>query len=330
MNKRAFEPPMPPMDPAMAQGGGAPMDPSMGGAPPMDPAMMAGGGAPPMPPPPEAAPPAAPPAPEGAPMGPEAGGAPPMDPAMMQQMQMALMDPNVQAMLQQVGIIIDPQQGPIDQASGQSIPPEEMMAILQELMQQLQAGGAPMDPAMAGGAPPPAPGGAPMDPAMAGGAPPMPKAAADQGMMPPPMDPAMAQGGGAPMDPSMGGAPPMPPQPPMPENVPQAVEPQEAGLEERLSALEDLVGELAAKLEVNPDTRDSVIEEGLTDEAQDALNSEDTVEGEAGEQPTEKVAEEIKEEKAEDKPMKKKASEREQNPARKLSGLIGRLKASYK
>lgn len=49
-------------------------------------------------------------------------------------------------------------------------------------------GGAPMDPAMAGGA-----GGAPMDPAMAGGgAPPMDPAAAGGA---PPMDPAMAGGG---------------------------------------------------------------------------------------------------------------------------------------
>ena len=62
------------------------------------------------------------------------------------------------------------------------------------------AGGAPMDPAMAGGMPPggdPSMGGAPMDPSMMGG-------------MPPPGDPSM---GGAPMAPAMmammGGQPPM-------------------------------------------------------------------------------------------------------------------------
>jgi hypothetical protein len=64
-----------------------------------------------------------------------------------------------------------------------------------------QPGGAPMDPAMAGGMPPPgmdpaAMGGAPMDPAMAGG------------MPPPGMDPAAM--GGAPMDPAMAGGMPPP------------------------------------------------------------------------------------------------------------------------
>ena len=67
MNKEGFAPAdkiaqAPPMDPAMAGGGGAPpMDPAMAGgappmgAPPMDPAMA--GGAPPMPPPAGGAPP---------------------------------------------------------------------------------------------------------------------------------------------------------------------------------------------------------------------------------------------------------------------------------
>jgi hypothetical protein len=85
-----------------------------------------------------------------------------------------------------------------------------------------QPGGAPMDPAMAGGMPPPgmdpaAMGGAPMDPAMAGGMPPpgMDPAMMGAPMPPPGMDPAMM---GAPMpppgmDPAMAGmvAAPVPP-----------------------------------------------------------------------------------------------------------------------
>ena len=159
MNKVAFQPPAaggapppagpppgaPPMDPAAAGGappaGAPPMDPAAaGGAPPMDPAA---GGAPP---------PGAPPA------GP--GGAP-MDPQMMEMLMQALQDPQVIAMLEQQGITIDPNQGPIDQATGQVVPPEAIMQLLQT-MPPPEAGGAPpagappMDPAAAGGAPPPA------------------------------------------------------------------------------------------------------------------------------------------------------------------------------
>jgi hypothetical protein len=71
-----------------------------------------------------------------------------------------------------------------------------------------QPGGAPMDPAMAGGMPPPgmdpaAMGGAPMDPAMAGGMPPpgMDPAMMGAPMPPPGMDPAMAGMVAAPVPP---------------------------------------------------------------------------------------------------------------------------------
>lgn len=91
-----------------------------------------------------------------------------------------------------------------------------------------QAGGAPMDPAMAqGGAPPP------MDPAMA---------AQGGGMPPAPMDPAMMQQGGAPpMDPAMmqGGGEPMPPQDP----GAQQINPEQ--LDGALSDLANGVGEVA-------------------------------------------------------------------------------------
>lgn len=73
-------------------------------------------------------------------------------------------------------------------------------------------GGAPVDPAAAGGAAPmdPMAGGMPPADPMAGGAPPMDPAA--MGGMPP-MDPAAA-GGMPPMDPAaMGGMPPAPPEP---------------------------------------------------------------------------------------------------------------------
>lgn len=90
-----------------------------------------------------------------------------------------------------------------------------------------QAGGAPMDPAMAqGGAPPP------MDPAMA---------AQGGGMPPAPMDPAMMQGGVPPMDPAMmqGGGEPMPPQDP----GAQQINPEQ--LDGALSDLANGVGEVA-------------------------------------------------------------------------------------
>ena len=284
LHKEAFEPPAPPMDPAMA--GGAPMDPAMAGGapPPMDPSM---GGAPPMDPA-------------------MAGGAPPpqMDPAMLQQMQQALMDPNVQAMLEQIGIQVDPQRGPIDMETGQVIPPDQMLQILQELMAQMPPpgaapGGAPMDPAMAGGAPP-------MDPAMAPAppppmAPPMPKAAEDM------------TGGGMPVAP----AAPMD-APPMPQE-------QGGDIEARLTALEEQVGEMAAKLEANPDTTQSVVEEGMSPEAQQVLGP-DSVQEEGDQQIKTAVEEPVVEKTVTEKPMQKKASTRKEDPARRLSKLISRIR----
>ena len=281
MNKVAFQPPMdpaaaggaPPMDPSM-MGGAPPMDPAAaGGAPPMDPSMMQGGmpmdpamqgGAPPM-----------------------GGGQPPMDPAMMQNVMAALQDPNVQAMLAQMGIIVDPQQGPVDQATGQVIPPEQMIQILQQLASQMQgAGVAPMDPSMMGGAPP-------MDPAAAGGA--------------PPMDPSM-MGGAPPMDPSMmGGAPPMPKASAMDPNAmqpaPAPAAPQQPApgqdMDKRLKDLETTVDKIAKHLGINPGTESSVASEGLTDEAQNLVN-----EG----------------------ANEKTASERSEDPSFKLNKLISQLR----
>ena len=220
-----------------------------------------------------------------------AGGAPPMDPAMMQQMMMALQDPNVQQMLAQMGIIVDPNQGPIDQQTGQVIPPDQMLQILQQIMSQMPPPPGAMPP---GGAPP-------MDPAA------MPKAAA---MMPgAPMDPAMA-GGAPPMDPAAM-APPMDPAAAAPPPVEEAPD----DLETRVAALEDTVGKLAEKANINPDTMDSVKDEGLSDEAQELLGEDTNLE----EQGAEKVA-------SEEKKMNKKASVKE-DPSYKLTKLISRLRS---
>ena len=272
LNKEAFQPPMPAVDPATAGGAPPPMDPSMAGGapPPMDPSMA--GGAPPPP------------------MDPSmAGGAPQVDPAMMQQMMMALQDPNVQQMLAQMGIIVDPNQGPIDQQTGQVIPPDQMLQILQQIMAQMPP------PAAAGGAPPP------MDPAA------MPKEAA---MMPgAPMDPTMA-GGAPPMDPAAM-ASPMDPAAAAPPPVEEAPD----DLETRVAALEDTVGKLAEKANINPDTMDSVKSEGLTDEAQELLGEDTNLE----EQGAEKIA-------SENKKMSKRASVKE-DPSYKLTKLISRLRS---
>jgi hypothetical protein len=139
---------MPPMDPAMAMGGGAPpMGPAMaqGGMPPMDP-MAAQGGAP-------------------------AGGLPPE----------ILQDQEFIMALQQMGIMLDPASGTFIDHNGQPVPPEIILqaydAFMQEMVgaqQMAPQGGAPMDPMamgdpMAGGMPPEA---APQEGAM-GGAPDM-------------------------------------------------------------------------------------------------------------------------------------------------------------
>jgi hypothetical protein len=95
--------------------------------------------------------------------------------------------PEIIPILQQLGITVDQMTGmAIDPGTGQPIPTEMLMQILQE---QGLLGGAP------GGMPP---GG---DPAAMGGA--------------PPMDPSMA--GGPPMDPGMAGGPP--PEPPIPPDA---------------------------------------------------------------------------------------------------------------
>lgn len=54
-----------------------------------------------------------------------------------------LQDPQVQQVLQQNGLSVDPASGNVvDQQSGQMLPPDQVQQILQELMQQ-QGGGAP-------------------------------------------------------------------------------------------------------------------------------------------------------------------------------------------
>lgn len=155
----------PPQDPGM-MGGQPPMDPSMmggmmppGGAPPMDPSMMGGA---PMPP-------------QGAPMDPAMmGGQPPMDPSMMGGAPAgglppeAMQDPMfIQFLAEAMGIMMDQTSGQFFDQSGQPVPPDVLMQAYQsymQAMQQMQAGGMPMDPSMMGGQPP-------MDPAAMGGAP---------------------------------------------------------------------------------------------------------------------------------------------------------------
>ena len=272
LDKRAFEPPQPatpPMDPAAA-GGAPPM-------PPMDPA--AAGGAPPMPQMDPAA----------------AGGAPPMpqiDPAMLQQ---ALADPGVQQMLQQVGIIVDPQQGPIDIQTGQPIPQDQLIQILQQLMAQMPppaaAGGAPVPPQ---GAPMPKAGAEMMPPAMAGGAPPMDPAAVDPSMAPP-MDPAAVDPSMAPpMDPSMAGGAPSDPM--------QELE----DLKSRVTELEDKVSQLTQSMGISSDQPADVVDEGLTPEAQDVLGGD------------------IPKESSEKKPTRK------EDPSRRLSRLVNRVRTNTK
>ena len=134
LNKMAF---VPMTDPAMqaGMGGGAPMDPYMGGGMPPQGAPMGGG----MPP-------------QGVPMGgasmPQGGTG---DPIMDQLMAM--------------GYQID-QQGNVYDQNGQPVPPEQLQQLAQQIAAQMgPQGGAPMDPSMGGQPMDPSMGGAPMDPA---------------------------------------------------------------------------------------------------------------------------------------------------------------------
>ena len=334
MGKLSFAPPTPAGAPA-----GAP--PMGGGAPPP---AGAGAGAPPMAPqpPPAGAPPmgGGMPPQGGMPMDPGMGGGMPpqggqMSEQEMQQLMQMLSDPGIQEMLAQAGIIVDPQQGPMEQATGRVLAPEEVMMILEEIFMMMQQqgggmppqGGMPMDPGMGGGMPPQ--GGMPMDPGMGGGMPP-------QGGMP--MDPSMGGGG---MPPKMayempgmapagmqgGMAPGMTqgqPDPYMEPPAPTGLTPE---LEERLSSLEELVGQLAAKLDVeNPGTP---VEEGFSQEAQDIIGNQEAP-AETMESP--KMALEEPEE------LEKKASAdksrgyvpsppKKEDAASKLSRIIGRLRS---
>lgn len=90
----------------------------------------------------------------------------------------AMQDPMfIQFLAEAMGIMMDQTSGQFFDQSGQPVPPDVLMQAYQsymQAMQQMQAGGMPMDPSMMGGQPPmdtAAMGGAPMDPAMMGGAP---------------------------------------------------------------------------------------------------------------------------------------------------------------
>lgn len=133
---------------------GAPMGAPGGAPPPGGPPPQAGGAPPmggPLPggPPPQAG--GAPP-PGGPPQGPlpQAGGPPPD----------ILQDPQILQILEQNGIVLDPQQGTfIDTQSGQPIPAEQVMAIVEQIMTEMQSQapqqGAPPEPSAPPLPPPP-------------------------------------------------------------------------------------------------------------------------------------------------------------------------------
>ena len=241
---------------------GAPMDPSMmqGGMPPqgapMDPSMMQGG------------------------MPPQGGGLPPE----------ILQDQAFVQMLQQSGVVLDPQSGMFMDPSGQPVPPEMIVQAYEAYMQGQQAGqagpggmppqGAPMDPSMAQGAMPPQ--GAPMDPSMAQAGP---------GEIPPqgaPVDPSMVQGaptGG----PEADGMLPEPVMNAISSIVASTVEPAVQDLASQLGqALSDLaakIDELSARLDAEkkegaPSAEDvlrSEIEKDLQQQQQQQLPQEEAV-----------------------------------------------------
>ena len=308
MAKQSFVPPAP-------AGGMPPADPNMAaGAPPMDPAMAAGGAPPPMAPPP---PPPMPPQGGMPPMPPQGdpgmGAAPQIDPAQLQQLLQMLMDPNVQEMLAQVGIIVDPQRGPVEQATGRVLEPEEIMQVLEEMFQMMMA-------QQQGGMMPP-------------GMPPQQGMPPQGGMMPPKMAyemmgaaPAAMQGGATPG--MMQGQP----DPYMEPAVPAGIPPE---LEDRLSALEELVGQIAAKMGVeNPGTP---VEEGFTPEAQAVIEGEEPAPAEvpkvAEEQKapeTEKLEGEIEKEAGQKEDKSRgyvPSAPRKEDAASKLSRVIGRLRS---
>ena len=220
-----------PMDPSMMQGGmppqGAPMDPSamQGGMPPqgapVDPSMMQGGGLPPE----------------------------------------ILQDQAFVQMLQQSGVMLDPQSGMFMDPSGQPVPPEMIVQAYEAYMQGQQAG-----QAGPGGMPPQ---GAPMDPSMA------------QGAMPPqdaPMDPSMVPEGPEGMPPQ--GAPAGGPEADgmLPEPVMNAISSivastVEPAVQDLTSQLGQALSDLAAKIDELSARLDAEKKEG-TPSAEDVLRSE--------------------------------------------------------
>lgn len=212
----------PPMDPAMA-GGAAPMPPQ--GAP-MDPAMAGGA---------QAGDPQAPAGPAEA-TGPRGGEIPPE--ILQDQMFM-------QFLMEALGVVYDPNSGMFMDPNGQPIPVEMILQAYQEFqmaMQQQQAGqppqGAPMDPAMAGGAL--------MDPAaMQGGMPPEGAPVPPDGGAMPPADM------GAPIEApaAQEGAPTEPPQDPINEIASAVMSGVEAVLQEYTASTEKRISAVLDKLE---------------------------------------------------------------------------------
>ena len=185
---------MPPMDPAMAGGAGAPpmpMDPSMGSGMPMPPPQQGGAGIQTVP------------GPNGEPVDPETG--------------FIVVDPaNGVELEPMTGLLFIKPAGQFVTPEGQPVPMEQATQMIEAAMSQ-GGGMPPMDPAMAGGAGAPP---MPMDPSMGSGMPPQGAPEMAGGM--PPMDPAamqMASGGpmvdpqsGLPLDPSTGMFAPTPAQ----------------------------------------------------------------------------------------------------------------------
>lgn len=244
----------PPMDPAMAAGGGAPMNPmAAGGMPPAP-----GAGAAPV---------------SGDPMAALAGGQIP--PEILQDQMF------IQFLQEALGVSLDPASGMFMGPNGEPIPPELIIEAYQEFQtMQAQGGMASAAPAGGAGMPPEAgmPPAAGVDPAMAAGGAPMPGGAA-------PMDP-MAAGvppeaaGGAPQE--MGGAPAAatPEQDPVIQEILSSVEAVlqafSGKLDKQLSAILDKIDALKLDITSLRDTTDqrSKMEEDEAQRIREELEAE--------------------------------------------------------
>lgn len=244
----------PPMDPAMAAGGGAPMNPmAAGGMPPAP-----GAGAAPV---------------GGDPMAAPAGGQIP--PEILQDQMF------IQFLQEALGVSLDPASGMFMGPNGEPIPPELIIEAYQEFQtMQAQGGMASAAPAGGAGMPPEAgmPPAAGADPAMAAGGAPMPGGAA-------PMDP-MSVGvppeaaGGVPQE--MGGAPAAatPEQDPVIQEILSSVEAVlqafSGKLDKQLSAILDKIDALKLDITSLRDTTDqrSKMEEDEAQRIREELEAE--------------------------------------------------------